>query len=179
MGVSSLHSRPLNSALGGDIWYVSSSEREKGGGRKSYMDEQDDRIARILVGTDAEDADEDDLWKSPETIKRYADYIRENIEIPCMLTGIQDFPWEERYVFGHGSSREYAKLKKSNPSYHDIFELINIDEHEDEDDRVFVKERRRDDGKEFIIGLDWLEATDKTSKNYELLNDYAVWHANY
>jgi hypothetical protein len=39
------------------------------------------------------------------------DYLKRNIEFPCQLTGIEDFPWEEYYVFGPGSKKEYEKLK--------------------------------------------------------------------
>ncbi|MGA9539376.1 MAG: hypothetical protein WBR24_26015 [Desulfobacterales bacterium] len=38
-----------------------------------------------------------------------------NIEFPCIVTGLEDFPWEEKYVFGHGNKKEYEKLKKDNP----------------------------------------------------------------
>jgi hypothetical protein len=38
--------------------------------------------------------------------------------------------------------------------------------------------RRKSDGKEFHLGLAEIEAVDKKSKNYQLLNDYAVWFAN-
>ena len=38
--------------------------------------------------------------------------------------------------------------------------------------------RRKSDGKEFYLGLAEIEAVDKTSKTYELLNDYAVWFVN-
>ena len=38
--------------------------------------------------------------------------------------------------------------------------------------------RRNSDGKEFVLGLAELKATDRKSRNYQLLDDYAVWFAN-
>jgi hypothetical protein len=58
-------------------------------------------------------------------------YLKENIELPCILTGIEDFPWEEKYVFGYGNKKEYEKLKKENPSFKDKFEILDFIEDED------------------------------------------------
>ena len=38
--------------------------------------------------------------------------------------------------------------------------------------------RRKSDGKEFYLGLAEIVAVDKKSKNYQLLDDYAVWFVN-
>jgi hypothetical protein len=38
--------------------------------------------------------------------------------------------------------------------------------------------RRKSDGKEFGLGLAELEAVNKKSRNYQLLDDYAVWFVN-
>ena len=141
------------------------------------MDSQEDRIAQILADGDIDN--EEMQEKSPETIVKYLHSLKENIEFPCIVTGIEDFPWEEKYVLGHGNKKEYAKLKKDNPSYKNKFEILNFYEDEDYDEQIMVRVRRLSDQKEFILELDYLEAVDKKSKNYQLLDDYSVWHVNY
>ena len=140
----------------------------------SELDEQIKRIKQILTS----DFDkENSFWKSSKTVKKYLQYLEENIEFPCIVTGIEDFHWEEKYVFGYGSKKEYERLKKSKPSYKDVFELIRFEK--DVGEQILVKVKRQSDNKEFVIALDWLEATDRKSRNYQLLDDYAVWYVNY
>ena len=141
------------------------------------MDSQEDRIAQILADGDVDN--EEMQEKSPETIAKYLHDLKENIEFPCIVTGIEDFPWEEKYVFGYGNKKEYEKLKKDNPSYKDKFEILDFYEDEDYDEQIMVRVRRLSDHKEFILVLDYLKAVDKKSKNYQLLDDYSVWYVNY
>lgn len=119
----------------------------------------------------------DEIWKSQQTVECYRQYLKENISTPCLVTGIEDFPWEERYVFGYGDPKEYKKLKKTKPSYKDTFELIKIDDEPDE--QIFVSVKRISDKKVFRLELDWLEAVDQESHNYMLLHDYSVWFVNF
>jgi len=107
----------------------------------------------------------------------FYNYLIKNIQLPCHLTGREDFPWEERYVFGGWSKREYEKLKKDNPSYTDKYELLEILDPEDED--IIVRVRRIKDNKEFEIGLDWLKCINSKDNNYRLIEDYADWFVNY
>ena len=88
------------------------------------LDEQDKRIEQILGRFDMNVSEESSL--------KYMDYLKRNIEFPCQLTGIEDFPWEEYYVFGPGSKKEYEKLKKKQPSYTDTFNLISFENDLDE-----------------------------------------------
>ena len=125
------------------------------------MDSQENRIAQILADGDVDN--EEMQEKSPETIVKYLHYLKENIEFPCMVTGMEDFPWEEKYVLGPGNKKEYEKLKKDNPSYKDKFEILNFYEDEDYDEPIMVSVRRLSDQKEFILDLDCLEAVDKLS----------------
>jgi len=140
----------------------------------SKIEEQKKRIANILSKGEVK---EEELWKSEKTIKKYLKYLKNNLDTPCIVTGIEDFPWEEKYVFGYGSKKEYERLKKDNPSYTDIFEIIGFEE--DVGEQIIVNVKRQSDNKKFEIVLDWLEAIDRKSKNYQLLNDYAVWYVNY
>ena len=134
------------------------------------MDAREERIEEIL-GQDCE--------KNMPTALRYKKYLATSIKLPCLLTGVEDFLWEERYILGEGSKKEYQKLKKDNPSYTDKYKLIELLEPEDEECEIIAKVKRIADEKIFKIGLSWLEAATKSDSNYQLLNDYSVWHINY
>jgi hypothetical protein len=134
-------------------------------------EKQEKRITGIL-GTKKLDV-------TRKTLKTYLKYLKRHVEMPCQLTGIEDFEWEEPYVFGFGSKREYQELKKTQPSYTDKFNLIDfITDIDDEYDGIFVNVQRLSDKKKFVLPLADLKSTDKKSKNYELLDDYSVWFLN-
>jgi hypothetical protein len=141
------------------------------------MDIQENRIAQILADGDIDN--EEMQEKTSETIAKYLHYLKKNIEFPCIVTGLEDFPWEEKYIFGQGNKKEYEKLKKDNPSYKDKFEILDLFEDEDYDEQIVVNVKRLSDQREFILELDYLKAVDKKSKNYQLLDDYSVWYVNY
>lgn len=140
------------------------------------MDAQDKRIMDI-VG-DPEESDFD------ECINAFYKYLKANLSLPCEVTGVEDFRWEEYYVIGPGNKAEYERLKKNNPSYRDRYELLKIIREADsewamcEEDDLGARVLRISDKKEFVLGLSELKATDKKSKNYELLDDYSVWFVN-
>ena len=135
------------------------------------FEKQEKRIIAIL-GTKKLDV-------TRKTLSTYLKYLKKHVEIPCQLTGIEDFEWEEAYAFGFGSKREYQELKKTQPSYIDKFNLIDfIDDIDDEYDGIFVNVQRLSDKKQFVLPLADLKSTDKKSKNYQLLDDYSVWFVN-
>jgi len=134
------------------------------------FDEHERRVAAILGQTDLE--------VTGKTVKQYLDYLKPQLELPCRLTGIEDFPWEERYVFGFGDEKEYERLKKTQPSYTDTFELLRF-AAATANDGVLVEVERVSDKKKFTLPLADLEAVDEKSKNHQLLDDYAVWFVNY
>ena len=132
------------------------------------MDLDDKRIHGILG---------DDDRRTMENATRYRSYLLKNLSLPIIVTGMEDFSWEEPYVVGGWDQREYEELKKTNPSYTDTFELQTLgppNEHED----VIAKVKRLSDGRVFEIGLSWLCCDDDKSDAYSLLDDYGVWHTN-
>jgi hypothetical protein len=148
------------------------------------MDEQDDeqdqdvdvqyqRIAGIL-GEEVEPPGVEE-----ETLATYLDYLKKRIEMPCLLTGIEPFDWEERFTFGPGSKKEYEKLKVENASSTDTFELIALEEEVNEDYGIIVQVKRTSDGRRFELPLADLETKDEKSRNHELLDDYSVWFVNF
>jgi hypothetical protein len=134
-------------------------------------DPQFQRIRAILGATD--------LQVTEQNLKTYLSHLTAHLTLPCQLTGIEDFPWEERYVFGYGSQQEYEELKKTRASYTDQFELLSFEERPYAHDGILVQVKRISDGKRFKLPLADLKATSKKSPNYQLLDDYAVWFVNF
>ena len=139
-------------------------------------DAQEKRITAILGETEELDFD--------EAVKVFYKYLKSHLQLPCKVTGIEDFRWEEIYVFGPGDQKEYGHLKKTQPSYTDQYEFLGIDCEAGSGwmlcwgEDIGADVRRISDGKKFLLGLSELKAIDKKSKNYQLLDDYAVWFVN-
>jgi hypothetical protein len=149
------------STSGEVIWEILMDKYEK----------QEERIIAIL-GSKKFDV-------TRKTLSTYLKYLKNHVEIPCQLTGIEDFEWEEVYVFGFGSKKEYKELKKTQPSYRDKFNLIKfVDEIDDYYDGIFVHVQRVSDERKFVLPLADLKSTDRKSKNYKVLDDYSVWFVN-
>jgi hypothetical protein len=141
----------------------------------SKFDEQMKRCDAIL-GDAAEGTQEDGL-------KAFLEYLKANLQFPCEVTGIEDFRWEEPYVLGGWSQQEYKRLKKTQPSYADKYELLDLEHGWQSEWMMFGEDivahvRRKSDGKEFYLGLAELRATSKKSTNFRLLDDYSVWLVN-
>lgn len=109
----------------------------------------------------------------------YMEYLKKNIELPCHLTGSEDFEWEEQYVIGDGNKKEYERLKKTNPSYTDTFKFLKFNGYINEADGLLVDVQRTTDRKKFTLPLSYLEVTEEGSVNYQLLDDYIIWFVNY
>jgi len=129
------------------------------------------RIAKVF-GTD----------EAPEVDKKSL-LISRSYLLPCfdkeaVLTGREDFLWEEFYVFGPGDRGEYEKLKKKQASYTDEFELLDILEENVEERDLIARVKRLSDGKTLDIGLSWLTVKTKKTGTYQLLDDFATWAVN-
>lgn len=67
------------------------------------MDDQEKRIREIL-GKDCED--------NIQNVLKYFVYLKTIIRYHCRLTGVEDFPWEERYVLGGWDTKKMNNLKR-------------------------------------------------------------------
>src|SRR5436305_10759465 len=95
---------------------------------------QDTRIADIF-GTPT------DPKVTEETLAIYLDYLKQHLEVPCQLTGIESrgcFAWEASYIFGRRRPKEYAQSKKQQPSYTDIYAWLNFEDAYDPYDGLAV-----------------------------------------
>jgi hypothetical protein len=136
------------------------------------MDADEARLIKILETEEVPEV-------SKENLLKYRKYLLQHLDPKAILTGREDFPWEEKYVFGPGSRAEYEKLKKTHPSYTDEYELIDILEDEIEENDLIAKVKRLSDGRIFEIGLSWLTTKKNKGKNYQLLDDFATWVVNW
>jgi hypothetical protein len=141
----------------------------------SKFDEQMKRC-EVILGDAAEGTQE-------ECLQVFFKHLKANLELPCEVTGAEDFDWEEPYIFGGWSQQEYKRLKKTQPSYKDKYELLDIERGWRSEWMLFGEDivahvRRKGDGKEFDLGLSELRVTNKKSPNFELIDDYAVWLVN-
>ena len=133
------------------------------------VDEHEVRVLKNLGG--------DDVSVSDQSLKRYLEHLNQNVQLPCLLTGGEDFDWEEYYVFGPGDEEEYKELKKTRPSYRDTFELLSFGSWQDRG--ILVDVQRSSDKKHFTLPLADLKVIDKQSGNHQMIEDYAVWFVNY
>jgi hypothetical protein len=114
-----------------------------------------------------------------KTLNKYFKYLKENLELPCYLGGSEEFLWEEEYLYGPGKIKEYEELKKTNPSYTDVFVLENFQPKFDETDGIMVDVKRVSDNQQFTIPLAELEVSDEDSPNHSLIEDYLAWFITY
>jgi hypothetical protein len=120
-----------------------------------------------------------------DSVATFFAYLQKNLVLPLKVKGSEDFQWEEFYVIGPGDRREYARLRKDQPSYQDEYELVKIELGPvskwmlfgGEDIAAYVK--RLSDGKEFVLGLAELKSVGEASPSGRLLHDYCVFFANY
>ncbi len=138
-------------------------------------DKQEQRIGEI-IGVDEEN---ELLAVDDETLTVYGNFLKNNLELPCYLTGSEDFSWEEAYVFGYMLEEEHSKRRKMQASYLDTFKVLEFAVDINLDSELGVRVQRMEDGKFFELCLSLLEATDRNSKNYQLLQDYSAWFWNY
>ena len=108
------------------------------------LDTQDQRIATIFGTEDVPDV-------STATLEHSRDSLRQHLELPCQLTGIEDFAWEEYYVIGPGSKAEHERLRKTRPSCLDTYELLSFEGDVDPDYGIMVNVRRVSDTKSFLL----------------------------
>jgi hypothetical protein len=148
-------------------------------GEKSNLDDEDledhfeghDKRIKKILGKDAFEV-------SDATLKKYQAYLDKNLTRPVLLTGEEDFDWEEFYLLGPGDPDEYEKLKITNPSYIDVFDFISF-EMPDHRLGLMIRINRVTDNKKFILPLENLRSKDKKSPNFKLIMDYSIWFVNF
>ena len=106
-------------------------------------------------------------------------YLKQNLAIPCLVTGVEEFEWEEYYTVGPGSQKEYQKLKKTQPSYTDEFNILKLDNKLDVRDGILAVLERTTDNLKFTLPLAELEGVVEDSVDAKLLQYYGIWFFTY
>ena len=112
-------------------------------------------------------------------LKKYLKYLKQNLAIPCLVTGVEEFEWEEYYTVGPGSQKEYQKLKKTQPSYTDEFNILKLDNKLDVRDGILAVLERTTDNLKFTLPLAKLEGVAEDSVDAKLLQYYGIWFFTY
>jgi hypothetical protein len=113
-----------------------------------------------------------------ESLQQYREYLLRHFDKETLLTGREDFLWEEFYLLGPGDKTEYEELKKSRASYTDTFILLDLPKKTIGNHDLIARVKRLSDGKKFDIGLSWLTTKKKRTGKYQLLDDFATWIVN-
>lgn len=143
---------------------------------ESSCEEQEERVGAII----GLDKDGEVPSVKTETLAIYRSYLEKNLEFPCLVTGKEDFHWEEYYIIGPGSKKEHQRLRKTKPSYLDTYELLGFENRvQDEFYGLLVNVKRTSDKKKFDLPLSDLKATSKETENSQLLDDYSFWFVNW
>lgn len=151
-------------------------------------DEDEDEDEDDLFSEDILDEDEfelelqeilgtDDLEVNEENLNRYLQFLKARIKPHYKLTGNGEFDWEEEYVSGGKSKKEYEKLKKQRPSYTDTFSLVQFCDVGTEG--IMVKVERTSDRRQFILPLIDLDVTPEDPEHFELIDNYLLWFFSY
>lgn len=111
--------------------------------------------------------------------KKYLSYLNQALQKPCILTGNQEFAWEEYYIFGDGTQKQHEKQRKTKASFMDEFKLLGLSEKISKSDGIMVELERVSDRKKFMLPLWQLEEVEPTTKNSELIDDYVTWFEYY
>jgi hypothetical protein len=135
------------------------------------VDRQLKRIAQVFGKDEPPEVDE-------KTLKVFLKYLRKNVQLPCVMTGSEDFEWEEFYIIGPGSKKDHERLRKTHASYLDTFDLIDFVLDPEDDGGLHAEVRRVSDKKIFVLPLDYLKVKPLKSKNFNLIHDYGVWFVN-
>jgi len=123
-------------------------------------------------------------WDIGKGMDAFLSHVRGNLVLPCEVTGTEDFNWEEGYFFGHGTTAEHTRLRKTQPSGLDTYELLELLPDAWSEWMLFggedigARSRRKSDGREFLLGLSELEAADPDTPTAELLVDFSTWFVN-
>lgn len=150
--------------------------------RVQYVDELKSKYSEEEAGAQqkriAEILSIKDTSVSQENLLKFRTALLKYLNEKTLLTGIQEYGWEERYVLGFGSKEEYAALRKENASYADHFKFLSLSEIEIGDWDLYINVSRVSDDKKFELKLSNLKAEQGKLGLTRMLEDFVVWVVN-
>lgn len=109
----------------------------------------------------------------------YLTYLKNNLQLPCHVTGRELFIWEEDLGSDSGNKKEYKKTTKTKSSYTDLFEIQQFKDSVYRENGLLVEVKRLSDNRDFVLPLVNLKSSDENSPNKVFLDDYSVWFINH
>lgn len=109
----------------------------------------------------------------------YLAYLKNNLKLPCHVTGRQLFVWEEVLASDYDNKKEYKQTIKTKSSYTDIFEIKQFKDSVHHKNGILVEVKRVRDNQEFVLPLVNLKTSDNNSPNKVFLDDYSLWFINH
>lgn len=138
------------------------------------FDEEFEEYLQEVLGTK-------NIQVNKTNLKKYFNYLKKNLKIPCLVTGI-DVLDEEDYPEVDSSTKK-GNVSVSMLAEDDIYNIVEFNNHlhdlygilvEVESARV-TRLRRRKNKQRLTVPLAQLEVLDPDSPNYELLDNYSIW----
>lgn len=120
----------------------------------------------------------EDVRRSAHNTLKWLNYIQNQVTLPSKVSGIEEFSWEEPYIMGGWDPKEYEELKKTNPSYSDMYDLVKVYLPEGNDTLIAEIVRISDQSK-FHMRLCFLEGCSGDKGVDSIIDTYAYWHYNY
>ncbi len=141
---------------GGDNSKFMATKKELNASLQVYdIKNRDDRIAAIIQ--------EKSLVVNPITLKKYLDFLKENVRLPIQITGID-------------SDFTYSDYKDKTPLGDDKFEIIEFETDVENCSNLFVKVKRLNpEGGIFSLQLYEFKTTNTKTIEHQILKDYSIW----
>ena len=116
---------------------------------------REERIAAIIQ--------DQSLVVNSTTLRRYLDFLKENIRIPIKVKGIENY-------------FTYSDYKGKTPHGYELFEIIEFEEDVENSSNLFVKVKRlSDEGGLFLLQLYEFKTTNTKTIEHQILKDYSIW----
>lgn len=113
-------------------------------------------------------------------LKKYLTYLKKNLKLPCLVTGLDDIVLDEEDYQEFNQSKKKRDIFLTQPVEDETYKILGFNNYLDEKFGILVEverspEKRAKDRPRFTVPLAQLEGYDPTSEDYELLENYSIW----
>ncbi len=138
------------------------------------FDEEFEEYLQEVLGTE-------NIEVNKTNLKKYFNYLKKNLKMPCLVTGIDVLDEEDDPELDSGTKKDNVSV--SMLAEDDIYNIVEFNNHlhdlygilvEVESARV-TRLRRTKNKERLTVPLAQLEVLDPDSPNYELLDNYSIW----
>jgi len=113
-------------------------------------------------------------------LKKYLTYLKKNLKLPCLVTGLDDLVLDEEDYQDFNQSKKKGNVFLTMPVEDEIYKILGFNNYLNEEFGILVEverspQKRTKDKPRLTVPLVQLEAYDPTSEDYELLETYSIW----